>query len=412
MTRTVHTRVARAARRDLILGIAVIAAAAVLGWISTVAIDGLPWSSPYQVRIALPADAPLVTAGDEVRVAGESVGQVSSVTLAPGSGRRAVATLALSSATIGPGAAARIRPLGLAGAVYVDLDPGQNAHPWPSGRLLSDTTAGVQLTDVISGFDAAARRALGQTLTGYGNGVAGRGVALNDTIAAAPSVLRDLTAVLHAVAPRPGVLAGAIGSGTAVTGALANGDLAGLVGSGRQVLDTTSANAAPISATIDALPRLEQTSASVLPGADVLLSRVATTARDLAPGVSALARALPTVGRLEAHASTIAQLARVASTAAPVLSALTPAFARLTGPTAGLTPLSTPIAGLARVLIPYKTELNEAPLGFTRWGNFTYAFGTGTGHRAVRFSMVFTCALARDPYPLPGAAARERKQCK
>jgi ABC-type transporter Mla subunit MlaD len=412
MTRTVHPRVARAARRDLILGIAVIAVTALIGWISTVAIDGLPWSSPYRVRIALPPGAPLLTAGDEVRVAGERVGQVSSVTLAPGSGRRAVATLALSSAKIGPGAAARIRPLGLAGAVYVDLEPGQTARPWPSGRLLSDTTGGVQLTDVISGFDAAARRALDQTLTGYGTGLAGRGVALNDTIAAAPGVLRDLTAVLDALRPRPGVLAGAIGSATTVAGALADGDLAGLVGSARHVLDTTSANAAPISATIDALPGIERTSAQVLPSADVLLSRLTTTAHDLGPGVAALARALPAVGRLEANAPAIAQLERVASTAAPALSALTPAFARLAGPAAGLTPLSSPIAELAPVLIPYEAELKQAPLGFTRWGNFTYDFGTGAGHRAVRFSMVFTCALARDPYPLPGEASKDRRPCK
>jgi ABC-type transporter Mla subunit MlaD len=412
MSATVHPRVARAARRDLALGVVVIAVTALIGWISTVAIDGLPWSSPYQVRVALPAGAPVLAVGDEVRVGGERVGQVSSVALAAGSGRRAVATLALASATIGPGAAARIRPLGLAGAVYVDLNPGRTAHPWPSGRLLSDTTAGVQLTDVIAGFDAAARRALRQTFTGYGTGLAGRGVALNETIAAAPRVLGDVTAVLHAARPRPGALADAIGSASAVAGAAAAGNLAGLLGAARQVLDTTSTRAGPIAATIDGLPGLERTSAQVLPSADVLLSSVATTAHDLGPGVAALAQALPSLGRLETNARAIAQLENVASHAAPVLSALTPAFSHLTGPAAGLTPLSSPIAELARVLIPYRTELVQAPLGFTRWGNFTYDFGTGAGHRAVRFSMVFTCALARDPYPLPGAAARERKPCR
>jgi hypothetical protein len=53
----------------------------------------------------------------------------------------------------------------------------------------------------------------------------------------------------------------------------------------------------------------------------------------------------------------------------------------------------------------------EAPLGFTRWGDFRYDFGKGAGHKAVRFSMVFTCAHARDPYPAPGAAGKERSPC-
>jgi hypothetical protein len=83
----------------------------------------------------------------------------------------------------------------------------------------------------------------------------------------------------------------------------------------------------------------------------------------------------------------------------------------LAGPASGLAPLSAPVAEIASVLIPYRTELLQAPLGFTRWGNFTYDFGTGAGHRAVRFSMVMTCALARDPYPRPGAASHERSPC-
>ena len=58
-----------------------------------------------------------------------------------------------------------------------------------------------------------------------------------------------------------------------------------------------------------------------------------------------------------------------ADAATGTLRALTPALIRLVGPASGLTPLSSPIAELASVLIPYRTELLQAPLGFTRWGN-------------------------------------------
>jgi hypothetical protein len=95
-----------------------------------------------------------------------------------------------------------------------------------------------------------------------------------------------------------------------------------------------------------------------------------------------------------------------------VFSALIPALGELRGTASGLTPLTDPVTELANVLIPYRQELVQAPLGFTRWGNFTYDFGTGSGHRAVRFTMVFTCGLARDPYPKPGEAAKDRKPCQ
>jgi hypothetical protein len=117
------------------------------------------------------------------------------------------------------------------------------------------------------------------------------------------------------------------------------------------------------------------------------------------------------VRTLERDGASISGLAGVADAARPAFSAIAPALSELIGPASGLTPLSAPVATLARVLIPYRNELVQAPLGFTRWGAFKYDFGTGAGHRAVRFSMVFTCARARDAYPPPGAASRERRPC-
>jgi hypothetical protein len=267
---------------------------------------------------------------------------------------------------------------------------------------------------VIAGFDADARRALAQTLTGYGSGVAGRGVAAGHAIASAPSVLSDAISVMTAATPRPGALADAIGGASAVSDALApagSTTLPQLVSAARRVLDATGAHAATLAATLAAVPGAERAGADVLPGAETLLSRLGSATDALEPGVSALTAALPGVRSLEGDGGSISELAATAGTARSALSAVRPAMSALIGPASGLTPMSAPIATLAKVLIPYRTELVQAPLGFTRWGNFTYGFGTGAGHRAVRFSMVFTCAKARDPYPSPGAASRERKPC-
>lgn len=397
--------------RDLLLGSALLAAIGLAAWISTVAINGAPWSSPYQVKLALAPGAPLLHTGDEVRIAGERVGQVQSVSLATRSDNRAAATLAIGSSRVGPGASARIRPRGLAGAVYVDLQPGRTSRPLRTGATIP-ATGGVQLTDVISGFDGAARRALGQALTGYGTGLAGRGVTLNQTLAATSPLLGDLTGTLQALRPGSGLTERSINDVRAVAQAVSPGDvLARAIGDARSVLETTGAHAGAIGATIGALPALERNATAVLPGADTLLDRLTLASARLTPGIDALAQAIPGIRSLEHSAGAVSELGAVAAAAAPVLHALMPALARLGGPASGLTPLSTPIAELASVLIPYRTELVQAPLGFTRWGNFTYAFGTGAGHRAVRFSMVLTCALARDPYPAPGAAAKERKPC-
>jgi ABC-type transporter Mla subunit MlaD len=353
----------------------------------------------------------VLTAGDEVRLGGERVGQVQSVALAPGGS--AQATLSLGGRRLGAGATARIRPRGLAGAVYVDLSAGAAGRPLRSGSLIP-ATGGVQLTDVISGFDASARQALARALNGYGAGLAGRGQTLNRTIATMPSLLANTAATLRAVTPAPGALGGAIGNAGGVAGALApvgSDTLSRLVDAGAAVLGTTGSRAAEVRRTIQATPGVEAAAAEVLPPADRLLARLSATARDLEPGVAALGRALPSLQRIETAGGAIPRLGSVAGAASPALRAVAPALITLRGPAAGLTPLTTPLWTLAEVLIPYRTELLQAPLGFTRWGDFRYDFGTGAGHRAVRFTMVLSCALARDPYPAPGAAAKERRPC-
>jgi ABC-type transporter Mla subunit MlaD len=383
------------------------------GWLSTVAINGLPWSSPYQVRLVLPAGAPLLHSGDEVRIGGERAGQVQSVSLAPGRRSVSLATLALGGGfQVGPGAAARVRPLGLAGAVYVDLVPGRLRHPFASGALIR-ATAGVQITDVVAGFDSEARQALAQVLTRAGQGVAGRGAVLGQSLDNLPSLLTGARAVLEAVRPEPGELADDIGDSTALAESLsASGHLPGLVSAAAAVLHTTGAQADQVGAGIRAFPALERASAGVLPGADSLLAAMRKTAHALTPGVQALSSALPSMLAFEQASPSLSSLGTVADVAAGSLKALAPALRRLTGPASGLVPLSTPIDRLARVLIPYRQELVQAPLGFTRWGNFRYDFGgSGSGHRAVRFSMVLTCAHARDPYPRPGVANKEKSPC-
>jgi hypothetical protein len=74
--------------------------------------------------------------------------------------------------------------------------------------------------------------------------------------------------------------------------------------------------------------------------------------------------------------------------------------------------LGDALDSLAVWVARYPRELLEGPGGFTRWGKFQYQDGVAKGAKAVRFSMVFTCHRARDPYPAPGAADNEEKRCR
>ena len=413
------------ARRDLWLGIAVLGVLALVAYLSTVALNGGPLKSGQEVRVALPADGPVLRPGAEVRIGGERAGDVAAVRL-DSTGRAAVATLRVSDGHVGRGAQARIRLRGMAGAVYVDLQPGDAARRLADGALLRARPA-VQLTDVVATFDADTRAALTTSLRGLGGGLTGRGEALQHTIAVAPTALRRATWVLNASHSAPGRLHQLIGALQDVSAAAAPargaadrtgsavpraGELAATVAAARQTFGATARTTGPLGAAIDAAPALERAVAGVLPTADRLLTHAAHAARTLQPALRALQRSLPVLRRVAARTGQLGALETVGRQALPALRAVAPLVPSLRGPAAGLAATTPAIGALAKYLAPYKTELVQAPAGFDRWGAFKYDAGAGAGHRAVRFSMVFTCARARNPYPAPGAAHQDRKACR
>ena len=404
-------RAHRTANRHLALGTAVALLAALLAYLSTVAIDGSPLAGERTVRIVVPATGPIVKPGDDVRVAGVRVGEVRDVAL---KGDGAVATLTIGNAALHRDASAAVQLRGLAGAVDVELDPGRAGPPLPAGTLLARgrVRARTAVTDMIAGFDAATRSALARTLRATGAGLAGRGEAVNRTLGNLAPTLERITPLLRALRPRGGALADLVVEADRVAAAVPAHDLEGLVAAAAPVAATAAARAGSIGATIEDVPGLEAQAARTLPAADRLLDRLGPTLAVLTPGVHSLARALPDLRAIEARRGALGSLERVARAGGPVLRAATPVIAGLFDSAASLAALSPPTGELARSLIPYGTELVEAPTGFTRWGSYTYAQGQGSGHRAVRFTMVFTCAKARDPYPAPGVAAQERSSCR
>lgn len=387
------------------LGLLVLLGVALVTYLSTVAISGLPFSPRYTLSMPLSASGPVLKRGDEVRIGGERAGEVRSVSLVHARGR---ATLELDK-KVGAGTSALIRPRGLAGAVYVQLTPGDPRRPLRSGATVPASSS-VQLSDVVAGFDASARSALARTVSAYGNGLSGHGLDLNRALAVLPGTLSTLTPELHALDPRPGTVSALTAGADRTAQSLA--DAGSVVGPAAGTLSATGSAARALAATETALPATEQQTSVTLPPADRLLKTLAPTVRALAPGVRGVTRALPGMLGLERGSARLASFATLAAHARPLIDMSSPVAADARGPIAALVPITEPLASFSRVLAPYAPEILEAPLGFTRWGDFSYDFGQAPGHKAVRFSMVFTCAHARDPYPAPGAASKERSRCR
>lgn len=402
---------ARRRRRDALLGVVVVALVAIVAWLSTVAIDGGPFSDPYAIRVAVPAGAPLLKDGDEVKIAGQRAGTVRRVERGPDGGP--LATLELDDGPVGADATARVRLRGVAGAVYVELDPGTTDGPRlaDGATLRTPVRAAVQLSDVAATFDATTRRAVRRTVGAFGRGLrSGEGGArLNATLAELPGTLRALTPIVAAAVPREGGLRRLLDDADGVLGALDPATLRTLVPAARATLEALPD--AELDATLSALPGTQARIDRTLPGATRLLDEAGRTAEDLRPATAALRAALPTVRRVLGRDEDVRRFAALADRTTPVLAAATPVLRDARPAAALLRPLAEPLGPLSSFLVPYREDIVEAVTGFTRWGDFRFDDGQAKGARAVRFSMVLTCHNGRDPYPAPGAASKERKPC-
>ena len=395
------------------LGLIVVALMIAISAISVAAINGLPFSNPYKLKAIVPADAPVVRSGDEVRVAGQRVGQVRGIDLTP-EGRQI--SMDIDNGSVSQGATATVRLRGLAGAVFVDLTRGSGAGE-PSGFTIpaADTATGTQLTDVIAAFGADTRANLSRSLDAYGGGLVGRGEGLNQTLHDLPPTLIEGKKLLGALRPYPGALSGVVASADQTARGASGSrrdDLAGLITGGRQTFEATADERDAIGAALRQAPGTLAEVRSTLPLADPLLDDLTKASRSLKPGVDALDRAMPSVNRLLGRRPQLAEVSRLARAANPVLAIAGPVINGLQPSAQTLGPLADALFPLVDYVARYPNDVFAGPNGFTTWGKFTYNAGVAAGHRAVRFTPVLTCQHGRDPYPHPdGAVANDRQPC-
>jgi phospholipid/cholesterol/gamma-HCH transport system substrate-binding protein len=353
----------RASRRGpvLVLLAFVVLAAAVFIWLYGQAGGRIALDSPYRVAVVLP-DANLLERGADVRAAGVRIGRVADVRP---SGQASVVTMQIDSryAPVPKDSRVQLRTRTLVGENALDLDLGNPANGvvGSSGTLpLSAAEESVQIDQVLKTLPPATRRELAGIVTELGNGVRGRGIALNETLSNLGRVATSGAGVARILAAHDRQVADVLADGGKVLDALGRRQdaLRGLIVDGRRAATAAAARDDELRATLRRLPAALR-AAIAATGELRRLAVVATpvvgdlriASRRLRPAMAELAPAAEGARRLTAR---LPRAARRLDALLPRLSRfarqVTPAFAPLRSVLAQLEPLTG-------VLAPYGEDL-------------------------------------------------------
>ena len=264
--------------------------------------QGLPFVPTYDLNAKLPNSAQLVK-GNEVRMGGFRVGvitEIKPVRQANGTSyaevqmklQKDIEPLPVDSQLV-------VRPRSALGLKYIQITQGGSEAGFQAGDTLPLSAANprpVEFDEVLNMFDAPTRTGQKRILDGLGNGLAGRGQDLNETIALLPPLLSNLQPVAANLAdPRTRLdrFLPSIARAAAEAAPVAQ-EQADLFAN----LDTTfaalSAVARPyIQETITKSPPTLDTAISNFPQQRPFLRNTAGLMRELRPGVAVLPSTLP-----------------------------------------------------------------------------------------------------------------------
>lgn len=150
--------------------------------------NGLPFVPTYNIKVVLPEGSGLQPA-NQVRIAGTRVGLVGTIrpVQSPTTGRvTAVADLKLEKKLerLPADTKAEVLSVSAIGLKYLELEKGKSSQTIkPGGEIpLSNTTEPVDIDQLFNMFDEKTRTAIQQNTNNFGDGLAGRGLELNETI--------------------------------------------------------------------------------------------------------------------------------------------------------------------------------------------------------------------------------------
>jgi phospholipid/cholesterol/gamma-HCH transport system substrate-binding protein len=168
--------------------------------------NGLPFVPTYNIKVELPETSGLQKA-NQVRISGTRVGLVSSLTAHqnPKTGRTtAIAELKLEKHVepLPVDTKAIVQSVSTIGLKYLELEKGTSSKGLKAGQTIpvSQTREPVDINALFNMFDKQTRTAIQQNSINFGDGLAGRGLEINNTIAMLRPLVTKAVPVLHNLA--------------------------------------------------------------------------------------------------------------------------------------------------------------------------------------------------------------------
>lgn len=410
--------------RTFVLGGGGLALAAAMLWLAFTAPQGIPSRNYYVLHARFTDLANLPPRGADVRIAGDRVGQALDARIEHGSPTIDL-QLDAGSGPLRSDTTARVRPRGLLGMQYVELVPGRRGRLLRSGSVLPEaqTSASVQLPQVLSAFNRPHRRRLQQVLTGLGDGMAGRGRQLNDELRNGAPTLGGMRATWEAVLARDGAVERFVHGAEALADASdpVRDDIARGFDPEARAMQPFSAERPSVQRTLDVAPGALEEMRNGLAQTDPMLDSLRTFAAASEHFTDAAPAALAATERLLVNAR------RPLSATRPVLADLQRSVPPVLRFTTATSPVLPRLRKTLEAAIPPSAELGRRPcdmLGF--WSNWADMLSSGVPGggpigplNTVRFELIGgtesvagagakRAETGRNPYPAPCAAGTEK----
>ncbi|HEY1834813.1 MAG TPA: MlaD family protein [Solirubrobacteraceae bacterium] len=174
--------------------------------------NGLPFVPTYNIKVELPEASGLIPS-NQVRIAGTRVGLVSSLSAKenPKTGRVvAIADLKLEKSVekLPLDTKAEVLSVSAIGLKYLELEKGHSSQRISAGQTIpsSQVREPVNIDELFNMFDHKTRNSIKINTNNFGDGLAGRGLGLNNTIATLRPLVNHAIPVLRNLAdPKTGL---------------------------------------------------------------------------------------------------------------------------------------------------------------------------------------------------------------
>jgi virulence factor Mce-like protein len=194
------------AANPLLIGAVTTLIVVVAVFLSYNANNGLPFVPTYNIKVELPEGAGLQPS-NQVRIAGTRVGVVNTLSIHQNraTGRvTAIAGLKLEKKIepLPANTKATVLSVSAIGLKYLELEKGNSSKTIKAGGTIpvSQTTEPVNIDELFNTFDQKTRTAIKVNTNNLGDGLAGRGLGLNNTIAELRPLVKNAIPVLNNLA--------------------------------------------------------------------------------------------------------------------------------------------------------------------------------------------------------------------